>query len=78
MPRTGQIAQGFMARFEELVIQHGKDEVIPVYIDKGVFCFDLHLEDIQKGGCIEIGATEEDEAMADEAPSFGRQPEMRQ
>ena len=41
MPRTGRIAEGLRREFARLVKKHGEADLLPLYLEQGVYNFYL-------------------------------------
>ena len=80
LPRDGPICRALRDQFELLVEKHGFQGLTPVYIDKGVYCFDLYVdEDAQTGKAVDVAPFSEGGAgSSSEQPGFPRQAQQQQ
>ena len=71
MPKQGKIAQEMRKHFARLTAQHGEWELIPLYIDKGVYVMDVEIDASavarRASSAADRDINAEDEVMEEEA-----------
>ena len=67
MPRTGKIAEGLRQEFARLVKKHGETDLLPLYLENGVYNFYLR----EDAGAAELAPLEQQQQQ--QSPPSGNQ-----
>ena len=69
MPQNGKIAQGLRSEFSRLVKAHGKTDLIPLYLENGVYNFYLRDD----AGSAELAPLDQPPGKGKGPPSSGNE-----
>ena len=70
MPRTGKIADGLRQEFARLVKKHGETDLLPLYLENGVYNFYLK----EDAGAAELAPLEQQQQQQQPAPQQQSSP----
>ena len=73
MPRTGKIAEGLRKEFARLVKKHGEADLLPLYLEQGVYNFYLR----EDSGAAELAPLYQQQQQQQSPPSGNQRQAQR-